>query len=241
MEVSDISALLADVVARQCAPTLLGVKPANMFTFCGCFAPRCPDCDDDAACAPVRGPVLEDEIVRRRAELTRAVRLLERSLAAGGVRCTVLAWRPFGALVYVWRPALLTAHLRDARIRRDLAAAGYTVAGASPGAAAGTGAGPSDERLRRLIGVLGRRFGASGVPHEVGYFLGYPYEDVRGFIDHEGRDFLCCGCWKVYANARAAQYRFARYKRCVRRVARLYRAGVPLAELVMGPVRTRAA
>ena len=37
-------------------------------------------------------------------------------------------------------------------------------------------------------------------PHEMGLLLGYPVEDVRGFIEHQGRDYLCTGYWKVYEN-----------------------------------------
>lgn len=35
-------------------------------------------------------------------------------------------------------------------------------------------------------------------PHEMGILLGYPSEDVSGFIEHKGRDFLYSGYWKVY-------------------------------------------
>lgn len=37
-------------------------------------------------------------------------------------------------------------------------------------------------------------------PHEMGFFLGYPLEDVVGFIQNQGKDFLHTGYWKVYAN-----------------------------------------
>ena len=42
-------------------------------------------------------------------------------------------------------------------------------------------------------------------PHEMGLLLGYPVEDVRGFIEHQGRDYLCTGYWKVYEN-RSSSY-----------------------------------
>lgn len=58
-----------------------------------------------------------------------------------------------------------------------------------------------------------------GFPHEVGVFLGYPLEDVKGFIDNGGRNCTCCGCWKCYGDPEAARRRFARYRRC----AALYR------------------
>ena len=31
------------------------------------------------------------------------------------------------------------------------------------------------------------------LPHEVGLFLSYPPEDVKGFIDHRANDFKCAG------------------------------------------------
>ena len=37
-------------------------------------------------------------------------------------------------------------------------------------------------------------------PHEMGIFLGYPVEDVRGFIKNRGKNFLLTGYWKVYEN-----------------------------------------
>ena len=35
-------------------------------------------------------------------------------------------------------------------------------------------------------------------PHEMGLLLGYPAEDVKGFMEHKGKNFLCSGYWKVY-------------------------------------------
>lgn len=37
-------------------------------------------------------------------------------------------------------------------------------------------------------------------PHEMGLFLGYPVEDVVGFMENEGKNCLYTGYWKVYAN-----------------------------------------
>jgi len=51
-------------------------------------------------------------------------------------------------------------------------------------------------------------------PHEIGAFLGYPVEDIRGFISNSGKNCLLCGYWKVYANAEKAQRTFNKYDRC---------------------------
>lgn len=39
-----------------------------------------------------------------------------------------------------------------------------------------------------------------GFPHEIGLFLGYPVEDVKGFINNRGKNCLYTGYWKVYGN-----------------------------------------
>ncbi len=49
-------------------------------------------------------------------------------------------------------------------------------------------------------------------PHEMGLLLGYPAEDVAGFIQNEGENFLYSGYWKVYANLSEALDNFSRYK-----------------------------
>lgn len=57
-------------------------------------------------------------------------------------------------------------------------------------------------------------------PHEIGLFLGYPYEDVRGFILYGGRAAKCGGYWKVYTDAARATEMFARYRDCCERCRR---------------------
>ena len=54
--------------------------------------------------------------------------------------------------------------------------------------------------------------GESGeFPHEVGLFLSYPPEDVKGFIDHRANDFKCAGLWKVYGDVEQARAAFRLY------------------------------
>ena len=47
--------------------------------------------------------------------------------------------------------------------------------------------------------------GGESFPHEIGIILGYPPEDIEGFKRYKGRNFKCCGYWKVYGNAERAQ------------------------------------
>lgn len=48
-------------------------------------------------------------------------------------------------------------------------------------------------------------------PHEMGLLLGYPVDDVAGFIQNEGENFLYSGYWKVYTNLSEALEHFERY------------------------------
>jgi hypothetical protein len=59
-----------------------------------------------------------------------------------------------------------------------------------------------------MLARLQRRFLNEGFPHEIGLFLGYPPEDVRGFIFNKGQNFICCRYWKVYHNAERAMEMF---------------------------------
>jgi hypothetical protein len=51
-----------------------------------------------------------------------------------------------------------------------------------------------------------------GVPHEVGIFLGYPLDDVVGFIKNGGRREKISGYWKVYGDEEYALEKFGEYK-----------------------------
>ena len=239
------------VAARSWAPVLLGAKPANLFTFRGRFVADCPDCSAER-CPIAAGTEGEaDLFAARRRALSHIVAELDEKLAREGVRCRVIAWRPFGALVYAYRPTLLECHLGNADVAGDLSRLGYPAcAGARYGRRpcpavrarrASFASACDEESLSACVEHLAERFAEQVVPHEVGYFLGYPAADVRGFIEHEGREFLCCGCWKVYGDVRGAQYRFARYKRCTRRAQALFAAGASLVDLARDPARSRVA
>ena len=65
--------------------------------------------------------------------------------------------------------------------------------------------------LDRLVQRMGQ---AVEFPHEIGIFLGYPTEDVEGFIAHKGEHYKLCGSWKVYGDPEQAQRSFRNYERC---------------------------
>ena len=48
-------------------------------------------------------------------------------------------------------------------------------------------------------------------PHEIGAFLEYPVEDVRGFLENKGENYLYSGYWKVYHNVNYTEKLFEYY------------------------------
>ena len=234
-------ALLEQAIVRHCSPTLAGLKPAGLFTFPGRFSPVCERLQGEAECWAARERFL------------RVVARCREELAGTGVELRVLVWRACGALVYVYRPRALAAYLEDVRARIPLGRMGYPARDteAAIGMLAGriAEAGPRGTRAHRpVMRAEGRELsqgrvppqgrGPEGVertcpcdgercraefPHEMGYFLGYPYADVAGFIRQHGKDYLAKGQWKVYEDLPGALRTFERYRRCTAAFDHAYR------------------
>lgn len=49
-----------------------------------------------------------------------------------------------------------------------------------------------------ILNVLKQKYKINDFPHEIGIFLGYPLNDVFGFIENNGKGFKACKYWKVY-------------------------------------------
>lgn len=125
--------------------------------------------------------------------------------------------RTGAVLVYVYRPAQIEALLKNSDVRRFLCSEGYC-----PGTA--------DE----LLAQLSQRLCCEGdFPHEIGIFLGYPLEDVKGFIDNKGKNCQSCGSWKVYCNAGEKEALFDKYRKCTRIYRQVFEAGRKLPQMTV--------
>lgn len=132
------------------------------------------------------------------AEMSNCLRCWNRMLVKKGLRVLPLRFREDRALVYVYRPSKLSQDLRCDKAGKILQDRGYET-------------GKADRCILELIKRLKEN---EDFPHEIGLFLGYPPEDVQGFIENRATGCKCVGCWKVYGDADAAQKLFARYKKC---------------------------
>jgi hypothetical protein len=73
---------------------------------------------------------------------------------------------------------------------------------------------PAGAPVLAALTHLKNRFVCGAFPHEVGLFLGYPAEDVLGFVEHKGRNYKLCGYWKVYGDVEQAKSCFRQYDTC---------------------------
>jgi hypothetical protein len=69
--------------------------------------------------------------------------------------------------------------------------------------------------LQSYLAILENHFNEDqGFPHEIGFFLGYPPDDVLGFIRQKGKNYKYRGLWKVYGDVNRAINLFQRYENC---------------------------
>ena len=138
------------------------------------------------------------------------------ALGNKGVRIRVLRRHRGRALLYVYRPAKLRQDFQKPGVAPFLQRMGYAL--------------QPEIALGQLEQRLARR---PGCPHEIGLFLGYPPEDVAGFVRHRGKGCKCVGCWKVYGDEVAARRQFAAFKACTANYCRRRAKGASLARLAV--------
>lgn len=131
-------------------------------------------------------------------EMRNTVRHWNRLLGKKGLRVLPLKFRDKRALVYVYRISQLSRDLKDDTVRGLLRERGYE----------------PEVPERCIVQLIQKLEKCSEFPHEIGLFLGYPPEDVCGFIEHKAQGCKLVGCWKVYGNEEKARRIFAKYKKC---------------------------
>lgn len=154
-----------------------------------------------------------------REELYRQMRDWNCRLREKGLRVLPLRLHAGRALVYLYRPARLCEDLKDRTAERLLQERGY----------------PAQNPQLCLMQLM-RRIEESETaefPHEIGLFLGYPPEDVCGFIENRAECCKCVGCWKVYGNEAEAKKTFAKFKKCTAVYSAQYESGSSLERLAV--------
>lgn len=130
--------------------------------------------------------------------LLKEVRQMNRRLTKKGLRMVPLRFLKERALLYIYRPNRLKDDLSDGSAMEILKEQGYE----------------NNVAPCCIVKLIKKMQLQREIPHEVGLFLGYPPEDVQGFIENNACNYKCAGCWKVYGDEKAAKQTFEKYKKC---------------------------
>lgn len=153
--------------------------------------------------------------------LERDLALCRSRLAAESVSVDALAKRQRSTLLLVSRKTLMQQTLECDRTQDFLRSEGYEPECLTSCLAC----------LRERIARFDRAPCAScSFPHEIGLFLGYPFEDVMAFIRKDA-ECVVCGLWRAYGNEEATRAQFERYRACTARLTALFDEGTPLERL----------
>lgn len=74
--------------------------------------------------------------------------------------------------------------------------------------------------------------GDKSFPHEMGLLLGYPVEDVVGFVENNGKNFLYSGYWKVYENQKDKVKLFDKFKVAEETLIHLLSNGLSMSDII---------
>ncbi|MGP1348954.1 MAG: DUF3793 family protein [Stomatobaculum sp.] len=154
---------------------------------------------------------------RNRAEIDREIRALNAVLTHKRLRAVAVRHAEKFVLIYLYRPDYLKRDLEQSEAEGILRGLGYSCGSIS-----------------RCVAELGRQLRVrEQFPHEIGLFLGYPPEDVRGFMQSPHQGYKCIGYWKVYGDAERAQRTFRVYRHCTKVYAERIRRGSSLEQLIV--------
>lgn len=127
--------------------------------------------------------------------------------------CRLLMVSEEKAAFLIYRTQELVSYLESREVRELMESFGY-----------------ERYELEAILAEFSRRYTeyvkAEGeFPHEMGLLLGYPVEDVKGFILNGGENFLYSGYWKVYTNLSETLERFERFNRAKETAVRMVSEG----------------
>lgn len=121
-----------------------------------------------------------------------------RKLAGSGVYVEIMRWDVDAVLIYAYRLSQLKEEFGSLKVGRMLANYGY----------------PGNDVIQCIACLKEKLCNSNCFPHEIGLFLGYPPEDVKGFIENKGENCKCCGAWKAYCNEKEKNRLFFKLKKC---------------------------
>lgn len=124
--------------------------------------------------------------------------LISKKIKSKGISMKILRLNTSSALIYIFRDDFLNKDINNKIAKEILFDCGYETI----------------DTTLCLDTLISRLNQSNEFPHEIGLFLGYPPEDVKGFIFNKGKNCRYCGYWKVYTNVKTALNEFKKFDLC---------------------------
>lgn len=150
-------------------------------------------------------------------QMVQAEKEFERKFSRKGLSLKWLGMKRGRTLVYVYRKRKLFCELNSKDVQVFLKEHGYNTS-------------DIEDCLERLKMQINRD---DDFPHEIGLFLGYPLEDVKGFIENRGQNYCFSGYWKIYANEDDTKRLFEKYSHCTNIYSSLFEKGRQIEKLAV--------
>lgn len=169
-------------------------------------------------CAPlIAGLRISNLLVIRRCYLLRLHHLLEGS----GIRLRVLYAENEKLTILLYHFNLLASYMAARKARELLQMEGY-----------------DKFDVETILSMFARRYHdyrkrRQEFPHELGLLLGYPLEDVEGYIRNAGENFLYIGYWKVYADVPAKRKVFRIFERVTEMLMEMLYWGIGVHDMII--------
>ena len=140
-------------------------------------------------------------------------------LEGTGIKLKILTRNHGKCLVFLYRHDSFSRYLKRTDVREFLGSYGY-----------------EDVEPEKMLERLSKRVcqysdGEICFPHEIGAFLDYPIDDVKCFIEKDGKDSLFSGYWKVYNNPGRAKLIFWVYDKAKTSAVNEYLVGKSIRDI----------
>ncbi|SFB06734.1 Protein of unknown function [Acetitomaculum ruminis DSM 5522] len=156
-------------------------------------------------------------VYKNKNEVKRTISFLNKQLKSKGIRVIPMRFSKTRVLIYMYRPDRLKSDLSLEGTQKLLKANGY-----------------EEVDYAHALKLLHKKLQSfEDFPHEIGLFLGYPPEDVRGFITNHALNYKFIGYWKVYGDEEKARKTFSQYKNCTNSYLNQWKKGKSITDLAV--------
>ncbi len=167
--------------------------------------------------ALITGQKVSNTFITQRSNIVRLVSIFKGT----SIACRLLCVKGNKATFLLYRKGALEKYLSSPEIKDKLCEYGYF-----------------DIAPAMMLKKLSQRYAAhickgEEFPHEMGLFLGYPPEDVKGFVEEKGRGYKLSGYWKVYGDADYCRKLFASFDLAREQLVRLVAGGADMRWITM--------